>query len=350
MRMDANGRTGKKTSRRVFVGSALVGAGVAGGALIRATHNPGAAGGAHRKGVTGEFAYDVSEFERIDPKLVLYRAEGSFETGFERVKSLAVDPGGQVVVAGDRSVRLFTPSGKPENEIKLERLPHCVHVAGADELFIGLANHFEVYDFSGTRKMRSPRLGTEAFLTAIGVREGTVYLADAGNREVLMCDRRTGEITGRFGKKGEPPGSPGFVVPSPYFDLAVGADRLHIVNPGRLRVESYAFDGRFESSWGTAGMAIDRFCGCCNPVFFTLMAGGGFITSEKGLARVNVYSPEGVFRGVVAGPEALVDDKELAKRACADCRLGGGFDVALDGKGRVHVLDPYRKTVRLFAS
>lgn len=327
-----------------------MGAGVAGGALIRSAQNRRKAAGAKGPPLEGEFAYDVSEFERTDPKLLLYRAAGSFDTGFERVKRLTTAPGGMVLVAGDRSVKFFNPAGKIETEIKLDRLPHCLHVTDTGELIVGLANYFEVYDLSGSQKLRSPRVGAEAFLTSIGVREGTVYLADAGNREVLMCDRRTGEVTGRFGRKDEPPGAPGFVVPSPYFDLAVGGERLHIVNPGRLRVETYSFDGRFESSWGQPGMAVDRFCGCCNPVYFALASGGRVITSEKGLARVNVYGPDGVFQGAVAGPETLVDDKELAKRACADCRLGGGFDVAVDEGGRVLVLDPFRKTVRIFAS
>jgi hypothetical protein len=338
---------GKKWSRRTFVGTALVGAGVAAGALIRKTQDPAAAFRAKQATAEGEFAYDVSEFEKTDPKHLLYQPGGSFRTGFERVKRLTT-AGGMILVAGDRSVKFFTTTGTLQSEIKLERAPHCLHVPVADELLIGLGNHFEVYDFGGKQKLRSPRLGQETFLTAIGVHDRIIYLADAGRREVLMCDRRTGEIAGRFGRKDEPPGSPGFVVPSPYFDLAVGRERLHVVNPGRLRLESYTFDGRFESSWGQPGMAIDRFCGCCNPVFFALAPDGRFITSEKGLARVNLYSSSGVFEGAVAGPETLVEDKELARRACADCRLGGGFDVARDDRGRIMALDPFRKAVRIF--
>ena len=242
--------TAKKWSRRTFVGTALVGAGVAAGALIRKAQDPGA--GMRPAGAKPEadFTYDVSEFEKTDPKHLLYRAAGAFDTGFERVKRLTTASGGFIFVAGDRSVKLLNSSGGLQSEIKLERPPHCLHVAGADELLVGLGNYFEVYDFSGKQRLRSPRLGQETFLTALGAHDRTVYLADAGDREVLMCDRRTGEITGRFGKKDEPPGAPGFVVPSPYFDLAVGRERLHIANPGRLRVESYTFDGRFESSWG----------------------------------------------------------------------------------------------------
>jgi len=138
-------------------------------------------------------------------------------------------------------------------------------------------------------------------------------------------------------------------VPSPYFDLAVAPDgQLRIVNPGLLRVETYTLDGRYVSSWGEPGMRIDRFCGCCNPVFFTLTAQGDVVTSEKGLARIKIHRADGSFLGVVAGPETLVDDKALAKRACRDCRIGAGFDVALEENGDVAALDPFRKTVRRF--
>ncbi len=341
-------RVARKWSRRTFVGAALVGAGVGGGVLIRKSQEAGAPGKVAIATPENSFAYDVSEFERTDARHLLYQPAGSFETGFEHVKRLATGPDGLILVAGDRSVKLLNRSGLLQGEIKCDGPPHCLHLAGVDELFIGLGNHFEVYDLAGHRKLRSPELGRATFLTAIASHDRTLYLADAGNREVLMCDRRTGEIIGRFGKKNEPPGAPGFVVPSPYFDVAVGRERLHIANPGRLRVETYTFDGRFESSWGESGMAINRFCGCCNPVYFTLASDGGFITSEKGLARVNIYNESGLFKGAVAGPETLVDDKALAKRACADCRVGAGFDVALDQGGRVFVLDPFRKTVRMF--
>lgn len=95
-------------------------------------------------------------------------------------------------------------------------------------------------------------------------------------------------------------------------------------------------------------MKIDRFCGCCNPVYFALTPDGDFITSEKGLARINHYTGDGEFLGVVAGPDTLVEDKELARKACANCSIGAGFDIAINPAGHVLALDPYRKSVRTF--
>lgn len=342
--------TANKWTRRAFVGTALVGAGVTTGALVRKSQDDASAPAPAGSKPSGDFAYDVSEFEKVDPKLVTHQATGSFATGLERVKRLTAGLGGLVLVAGDRVVRLLKMDGTVQGEIALERPPHCLHLAGPDELLVGFGNHFGVYDLSGRLKRRSPRLGDDTFITAIAARERTVYLADAGRRDVLLADAATGEITGRFGRKNEPLGAPGFVVPSPYFDLALGRDRLHVTNPGRLRIETYTLDGRFESSWGEPGLAIERFCGCCNPVWFRINTDGRFLTSEKGLARVKIYDSNGKLEGVVAGPETLVDDKELAKRACSDCRLGGAFDVATDEQGRVLVLDPFRNTVRIFTA
>jgi hypothetical protein len=44
-----------------------------------------------------------------------------------------------------------------------------------------------------------------------------------------------------------------------------------------------------------------------------------------------------------------VEDKELARKACENCSIGAGFDVAINEQGHVLALDPFRKTVRTFA-
>lgn len=336
-------------ARRGFLGAALVSAGAAMGWITRKLLRPSAPRKPVNASLDSRFAYDVSEFETTDPELLLYRPAGEFDTGFKRVKRIEAVSGNKVLVAGDRIVKLFDASGLEEMKIGLSRPPHCIHAASEDEWFIGLGNHFEVYDSAGKQKWRSERLGEKTYLTALTTHDDRVYLADAGTREVLIIDRQTGAFIDRFGKRDASKNNPGFNVPSPYFDLMIGkGERLCVSNPGRLRVETYTLDGRFESAWGEPGMKIDRFCGCCNPVYFTITPQGDYITSEKGLARINVYSVKGEFKGAVAGPDTLVEDRELAKRACQDCSVGAGFDVAMGLDGRVLALDPFRNVVRSF--
>ncbi|MGZ8940269.1 MAG: hypothetical protein ACXW32_13770, partial [Limisphaerales bacterium] len=248
-----------------------------------------------------------------------------------------------------RSAKLFASDGSLIREIQFDAHPHALRETHEGELLVAFARTFEVYDSSGKRRFGSESLGQSAFLTSIASHQNTIYLADAGQREVIICDRKTGSEIDRFGKRDPARNNPGFEVPSPYFDLSIAKDGLlRIVNPSRLRVETYSLDGQFQSSWGQAGLQVDRFCGCCNPVYFTLSSNGDFITSEKGIARIKIYAANGEFKGVVAGSESLVEDKQLARRACEDCSVGAGFDVAIDNHQRVFALDSFRKVVRLF--
>lgn len=332
--------------RRGFVGAILVALGAVGGWLIRQFQNPASIRKARPTKLDSRFVYDISEFETTDRSQLLYQAEGEFTTGFKRSKRIAVT-GDRILVAGDRSVKIYNRSGSEQNEIPLDRPPHCLHATDGGELFVGLGNYFEIYDLAGSRKLKASRpKGDNTFLTAIAVHDDTVYLADAGSREVLLCDRKTGEVKDRFGKKDSD--NPGLVIPSPYFDLMVADDgEVSLANTGRLQMETYK-GGKFQNTWGGPGMRVDRFCGCCNPVYFTRSPEGDYITSEKGLARINIYSADGTFKGSVAGPDMLVEDKALAKRACNDCSVGAGFDVAMDDQGRILALDPFRMVVRIF--
>ncbi len=339
--------------RRGLLGALLLGVGGISGWVARKFQSPSQVRKPAPTADDSRLTYDISKYETTDPELLLYDPGDHIKTGFTRAKRIAAMPAGKFAVAGDRSVKIFTSAGVEQSEFPTKGAPHCLLVTGvgevADEIIVGTAKNFTVYDFNGKEKWTSGELPRRTYLTSIAANDDNLFLADGGNRKVLVCDRKTGEIQDRFGEKEDGKNNPGFAIPSPYFDLAVASDgHLRVVNPGRLRVETYTVEGHFQSSWGSPGMKIDRFCGCCNPVYFTMMPSGDFITSEKGLARVNIYDPQGEFKGAVAGPELLVDDKEIAKRACADCSVGAGFDVAIEESGRILVLDPFRMVVRPF--
>lgn len=335
--------------RRGFMGTALVAAGAAAGWMVRRFNGPEARYQPGNTKLDDRFVYDVSEFEKTDPSLLLYEPAGEFPTELSQAKRLSVWPGGGILVGGERSLSLFDSDGAVLAKWSLEAPPHCLLPVSDQEVLVGFADRFVVLDKNGKQLFQSPSLGRRTYLTSL-VRHGdTLFGADAGNREVVVCERASGKVLERFGRKDPARGNPGFNVPSPYFALAIAPDeKLRVVNPGFLRVETYSLDGRCVSSWGEPGMRIDRFCGCCNPVYFALTPQGDFITSEKGLARINVYAADGSFKGAVAGPDTLITDKELAKQACVDCTVGAGFDVAIAGNGDVLALDPFRQRVRRF--
>jgi len=309
-------------------------------------------------GLSDQFVYDVKDLAKIDPSLILYEETVlPIRTGFTNARGLVVGPQRSMYVAGDKAIRRFSENGQILTEIELTDTPGCLAVADDSKIYIGMKDHVEVYELSrGAGPRGGKRLSSwptvdgagDAVLTSIAIRQDDVFVADAGNRIVLRYDT-TGRLINRIGQKDSQRNIPGFVIPSPYFDLAVGRDGLlRVANPGRHRIEAYTFDGDLEFWWGKFSSALEGFCGCCNPVNFAILDDDSFVTCEKGLVRVKVYNPQGVFVGVVAGPEQLVEGG--TSRICtlpSQCQAGG-FDVAVDSRGRIFVLDTIKNTIRIF--
>ena len=295
-----------------------------------------------------EFVYDVAELARVDPNLILYEeVAGPIPTGFAEAHCLAVDANGLINVGGDKMIRRLDPAGNRLGDIALDQTPGCLCPAEDGRLYVGLRDRVEVYDSQNQRIASWEPRGDAAVLSSIVLSDTHVFVADAGQRVILRYDP-AGKLEAVIGERDDDRNIPGFVVPSPYFDLAVSAGLLRAVNPGRQRVEAYTFDGDFEFAWGQAAIAIDGFCGCCNPINIAVLSDGSFVTCEKGVVRVKVYDSDGAFVGVVAGPEQLMGG--VTPQVCetpAQCQ-GGGFDVAVDAQDRIYVLDTLKNTVRIF--
>jgi len=300
-------------------------------------------------GLGKEYLYDVKDLAKIDPNLILYEESAqSLSTGFTDSHGIALDSQGSIYIAGDRAIRIFAQSGDLLDEIELTDAPRCLTVADDDKIYIGITNHVEVYGQQGKRLASWDSLGERAVLTSIAVSKSDVFVADAGNRIVLRYDI-TGRLINRIGAKDKERNIPGFVIPSPYFDLAVGRDGLlRVVNPGLRRIEAYTFDGDLEFWWGKFSSAVEGFCGCCNPVNFAILEDESFVTCEKGLIRVKIYDPEGAFVCVVAGPEQLIEGGASRVSEFGAGSQTGGFDVAVDAQGRIFILDTINNVVRIF--
>ena len=177
-----------------------------------------------------------------------------------------------------------------------------------------------------------PSLGPRARIVSMVADGANLFIADAGNRRVLRFDHSGKEI-GHFGEKTAD--YPGLIVPSAFVGLALHpSGDLLVTNIGLHRVERHRLDGTVVEAVGEQGMGMDAFCGCCNPTHVSVFANGDMVTSEKGLPRVKVISPDGSLRCVVAGPE-LFHAETL------------GLATAIV-ENRVLVLDPWEGAVRVF--
>jgi hypothetical protein len=216
-----------------------------------------------------------------------------------------------------------------------------------EELYIGTRDRVVIADRKGRVQAAWAGLGEDAWITSLALDNEHVYIADAGQR-VVWCFDQKGRFIRRIGDRDPERDIPGFVVPGPYFDLAIAPDGLlRVANPGRHQIEAYTLKGDRELAWGRFGNALEDFTACCNPVSFAILADGSVVTCEKGLARIKVYDANGNLAGVVAGPDKFTGaDRSDSERP--EKRRYYGFDVAVDTSGRVYILDRVRGVVRVF--
>jgi hypothetical protein len=279
-----------------------------------------------------------SAAEEIDPADILYQQTAEIPTGLTTVRALAVGAGDRLHVGGDKCVRVFEPDGKRIREIAVEAGPRCLAASvmedsAAERLYVGMENHVEVFDLKGVRIAAWKSPSEKAQFLSIAATDQDVFVADFGNQLVWRYDTK-GELKGRIGQPDKKRKIPGLTATTPYLDLAMGANGLvYVVNPRLLRLEAYTARGDLETTWGKGSSKLEDFFGCCNPTHIAVLPNGDFVTAEKGIPRIKVYSAEGKFECVVAGPRQM---PSLAA------------DLAVDHRGRVLALDAMNASVRVF--
>jgi len=330
----------RNSTRRTFIlcgAFAAAAAAVAGFFVSRRLRTETAATGTPAP--VGRREYDLSELARIDPGLLIYRPTRTIDTHQTSAKDMQVGPDGKIYIAANRAVTVIDADGSQSELVKLTETPQGIAWDDKQRMYVGVRNHVEVFDAKGTPLAAWPTIDGKPHITSIAVAGDDVFVADAGNRLVAIYNT-SGELLGHINQEGHH-----FVVPSPYFDVRVGPnDLVWIANTGRHRMEAYTRQGAPVRTWGKASMAIDGFCGCCNPCHFDILPDGRFITSEKGLARVKLYHPDGTFQGVVAGPETV--GATVTGLGCAAMDASVTLPAAAPGDGN-HVLVLHAATGRL---
>ena len=341
------------STTNILIGVLIVGAILAGGLSLWWNNRTG-------KNITGpsqDYEREMEELRKIpDPSLIIYTESAKpIATGFTVPRAIAVGPEDRIYVTGDQVIRRFERNGNPVGEdIFLPEAGSCVAVTQQGKIFVGLKDHVEVYDSKGKPLSRWEARNPEDRLTSIAVKDDDVFVAVYVKNFGLVYhyDGSSQFINLIQQEKSSAQGFP-FDVPSAYFDVAVGADEMvHIAHTGKLQIERYTFRGHFGGKWGKGSVGLHKmedFFGCCNPVNFALLPEeAGYITCEKGIiTRVKEYDLDGNFVGIVAPPDHFpksqrieMDTESGAKRVV--------LDVAVDSKGRVLILDPFRSQVRIY--
>jgi hypothetical protein len=144
-----------------------------------------------------------------------------------------------------------------------------------------------------------------SIITSLASDKTFVVFADAGNKNVTVLDKN-GRVKTVIGQNDGQ-----FVIPSPYFDVALDSDNnLFIANTGQRRVEIRSVQGRLKSYFGEPGTSPGAFCGCCNPAHF-IVTTDGIITAEKGINRIKILNRSGDFVEFVSSNNKFIPSVPL---------------------------------------
>jgi len=280
------------------------------------------------------YELDLTSLSAVPPELLTFDEIASISAPVQTLYGVTAR-GEQLYFTGDDQV-FSVHDGVASQLAELGEPARCLSVGEDGLLYLGVTDHVAVLDPATAKLHHWESLGERALITSLAAGPDAVYVADAGNKVVYRYDL-TGAVLNRIGEQDPSRAVPEFVVPSPVFDLALSAEgQLWVTNPGMHTLENFTPDGQLRSYWEKTSMDIEGFCGCCNPTHLAILPEGSFVTSEKGISRVKVYSPAGQLRAVVVPPQQLEEGAV-------------GLDLAVDGAGHIVVVDPRTKRLRIFA-
>jgi hypothetical protein len=281
------------------------------------------------------YEYNIDNLKNINPELIHYKEISQLKPDITDLISIAIDQKDDIYLTGKGKVIKYQANGNILNTFNIDSTAYSINVSDNGDIYLGMLDHVEIYDQQGKLKSKWQSPNKDVVITSIATANNSIFAADAGNKIVYHYDIN-GNLINEIGKKDTLKGVPGFVIPSPYFDLLIGVHgKLWVVNPGLHAFENYDFNGNLISSWDRTSMQLEGFSGCCNPSNIAMLSDGSFVTSEKGIERIKIHDPSGDFKSVVAGPDIFEEGTK-------------GIDLAVDSRDRIYVLDPVKKIVRIF--
>ncbi|TAL59274.1 MAG: hypothetical protein EPN88_17490 [Bacteroidetes bacterium] len=217
-----------------------------------------------------------------------WQISNEFKTEEGALKAVTVSPAGNIYLGGDSFVSCYNKDLKLVWNLKTVSPVTSLSNYG-DTILASTMDLILVISSKGDKIDEWGPFEDNSIITCVTSNRSNVAFADAGNKMVFILDKK-GMVNRLIGQNDGQ-----FVIPSPYFDVALDQDNtLFVANTGRRRVETRSKDGVLKGYFGEPGTAPGAFCGCCNPAHFILIP-DGFVTAEKGINRIKILNRKGEF-------------------------------------------------------
>jgi len=217
--------------------------------------------------------------------------------------SVAVSGNGTVFLGGDSFIKSLDSALTEIWNLNTESRITSVAVSG-DTIFAATEETILLVSSSGKLITEWGPYEGNSIITSVSAGKSYLAVADAGNKRIFIL-KKNGEMNSMMGQSEEQ-----FVVPSPYFDVALSEEKLFVANTGHRRIETWTTDGKKLSQFGEPGTAPGAFCGCCNPANFAVIP-QGFVTAEKGINRIKILDVNGNFVEFVSSQNDFIPSVPL---------------------------------------
>ena len=281
-----------------------------------------------RRGPGASFAFDSERYLETDPTLLIATEAEPIPVPLAEPLNVGVGPDSRFYVVGDGRLITLQPDGTAGAlALAFEGVARCVAVGADGTVYVGVDDHVETFRATGEALARWPVPAAGALLSEIAVAGDFAFVTDRRHGALYRYNTTDGEILEQHR---------GFTVfSSPVLGVAATAGgTFWVANPGARELRHYSAEGQVLAQWSRAGRDLDGFSGCCNPASVAVLPGGNLLVSELHILRVKIIRPDGSLVGLVAGPDAFAPQTPH-------------LNVTVDADGRMLVLDPLRRQIRV---
>jgi hypothetical protein len=282
-----------------------------------------------RRGPGAGFAFDSERFLKTDPAMLIATEVAPILIPLAEPLNFCAGPENRLYVVGDNRLVTLQPDGEVADLVlAFDATARCVAVGVDGTVYVGVGDHVETFSSKGEPLARWPVPAAGALLSEIAVAGDFAFVTDRRHAALYRYRTDDGEILEQHR---------GFTLfSSPVLSVAAAAgNTFWIANPGVRGLRHYSAEGQVLAQWNREGRDLDGFSGCCNPASVAVLPGGNLLVSEMHILRVKIIRPDGSLVGLVAGPDAF--DPQTPH-----------LNVGVDAAGRILVLDPVRRQIRVF--
>jgi DNA-binding beta-propeller fold protein YncE len=228
-----------------------------------------------------------------------WQISGELHISEGALKAVSVSPSGNIYAGGDSFVSCYTSDFHQVWSLKTQ-YPVTALSNWGDTIYASTVEMILVIGSNGKLEDEWGPFEDKSFITSVTSNLARVAYADAGNKMVVILDKQ-GRVVKIIGQNDGQ-----FILPSPYFDVALDStNKLYVANTGQRRIETRSPEGKLTDEFGEPGMAAGAFCGCCNPAHF-IVTRDGFVTAEKGINRIKILGEKGEFIEFVSSGNKFV--------------------------------------------